>query len=423
MNKKKIRETNVMDLLNGSQDASMQAVADDIYGNTFDAVDANRQVAYAESIFEIRPDRAQPRRAIPKVVRDESGWDDDSDLKQISAVFHAWEKLVTENRQKRGQPSFTLKDYLNRQVIGDKDIEHDAADLITDVSPLEQSLIELVELATSIYADGLAHPITVVQIPGKDYIIETGERRWLAYHLLYWHTSDEKYARIAARSVNQLNIWRQASENNARANLNAISKARQFAVLLMDLLREKEGYSFIPFSEIKAAEKGEQVYYAQVEDGTQYRIPRGTSEKLLNATGLKSGKQLREYRRLLRLPKRVWEIADDLNWPERAIRDLIDRARDDDDVLETLAIKKAEAEGYSVPMGTLSLKQPVKLPKNTNANSVLSVPGERQYFTEFLKVLGRAKSGKIEAVDEAFTKIEEIRRWLDEQEFQLSQLE
>jgi hypothetical protein len=415
-----IRSSDMFEIINNDvpADTSFQSIDSQLY-SALEQVEANRQIAYAESIFEIRPDFAQPRRAIPKAVRDAAGWDKDSDLKGIGVIFTTWEQLVTENRKKRGQPDFNLKNYLNRQVVGDKDIEHDAVDLLTDVSSLEQSLLELVELATSIYADGLAHPITVVQVPGKNYIIETGERRWLAYHLLYWHTAEEKYAKIAARSVNQLNIWRQASENNTRANLNAISKARQFAVLLMDLLREKEEISFTPYSEFQSSE---QAYYAQVEDGNQYRIPRGTSERLLNATGLKSGKQLREYRQLLRLPKIVWEIADDLNWAERAIRDLTNRAMNEEDLV-WLAIKKAESEGYTVPMGTLSPKRPVKLEKQEADTTASAVLGERQYFNDFLKVLGRAKSGKLEAVDEAYEKIEEIRRWLDEQEFQLSQLD
>lgn len=427
MTKKKfkdlIRESDTFELLNSDApvDSTLQAIDAELFG-AIQTSDANRQSASPVSIFDILPDAAQPRRAIPKKVRDAADWD--GDLTDIGAVFMTWEKLVTDSREKLGQQAFHLDAYLNRRVVGEHDDieQNESLDLPTEITSLEQSLIELIELATSIHSDGLANPITVVQKPGSDYIIETGERRWLAYHLLYLHFGDDKYAKIAARTVHEKNIWRQASENNARSNLNAISKARQFAVLLMDLLQQKSDMSFTPHSHFEAIDGNEQGYYAQVADGKEYRIPKGASERLLNATGLKSGKQLREYRALLRLPKIVWEIADDLNWPERAIRDLKNHSINDND-LEVLAVKKAESEGYSVPMGTLSTKLAKKKAKKasvTEATPALDTD-ERKYFSHFLKVLGRAKSGRKDAREEVFEELGKIREWLDEQEFQLSQ--
>ncbi|MDQ7028030.1 MAG: ParB N-terminal domain-containing protein [Anaerolineae bacterium] len=424
MTKKKfkdlIRESDTFELLNNAApvDSSVHAIDSELFGAIRQS-DANRQSASPVSIFDIRSDAAQPRRAIPKKVRDMADWH--GNLTDIGAVFMAWEELVNISREKVGQNKFRLNAYLNQRVVSDHvDIEQsDSHDLPTDISSLEQTLIELVELATSIHADGLANPITVVQNSGSDYVIETGERRWLAYHLLYLHFGDDKYAKIAARTVPQLNIWRQASENNARANLNAISKARQFAVLLMDLLQREADLLFTPHSSFEGNEQG---YYAQVGDGKAYRIPKGSSERLLHATGLKSGKQLREYRALLRLPRLVWEIADDLNWTERAIRDLRNRSMNDAD-LEVLAIEKAEKEGYSVPMGTVSAKPAKKKAKKTSKNE--SQPtletDERKYFSHFLKVLGRAKSGRKDARKQVLTELDKIREWLDEQEFQLSE--
>ena len=114
--------------------------------------------------------------------------------------------------------------------------------------------------------------------------------------------------------------------------------------------------------------------------------------------------------------------AADLIGKERAIRDLHDRALNDDDLV-LLAVKKAAGEGYSVPMGTVSQKRSAqKVSQSLVADSVPLVPEDKRYYGYFLKTLRRAKSGRHEdAREQAFEMIEELRRWLDEQESQLSQ--
>ena len=173
----------------------------------------------------------------------------------------------------------------------------------------------------SIRRDGLTNPISVVR-RGNNYELETGERRWLAYHLLHWkfgendllpNNKQRNWSRIPARIVKEVDIWRQASENNARDNLNAISKARQLALLLMDL----HGWEhFSTFNEFE----NEQDFYSQVADGNEWRIPRGHGEVLLNAMGLSDASQLRQYRALLRLPLADWRKADDENLTEGELR-------------------------------------------------------------------------------------------------------
>ena len=176
------------------------------------------------------------------------------------------------------------------------------------------------------------------------YQIETGERRWLAHHLLAVAYPDEpQWTQIPARVVNDHNIWRQASENNARSNLNAISRARQFAVLLMDLLSTEQGMEFVAYTSYEV----EQDYYAQVKSGDgEYGIPRNTSERLLNAMGLKHRKQLQQHRALLRLPNVVWRMGDDLNWTEYFMRNLMNQAKDENDLV-ALASQHALKSGYS----------------------------------------------------------------------------
>lgn len=417
MSKKQIRDKNVFDLLNQEdEEPSLSALEIDerLFGS-LQKTDTHRQLASPVSIMEIFPDPTQPRRALPHKVRKQAQWQ--GDMSRIGELFDVWVDLV--NRE-RGVESFNINQYLDEI---DLDIAEGAEELDRphEIGPIESLLLELIELATSIRNVGLTNPITVVQVAPRQYQLETGERRWLAYHLLYLHTQDEAFNKISARIVDKKNIWRQAAENNARANLNAISKARQFAVLLMDLLQEENGLSFTPFAQFAHG----QAYYAQVADGEDksLRIPRGRSERLIDATGLKSGKQLREYRQLLRLPTRVWDMADDLNWTERSIRDMMTESRDihgklDEDKLIKIAEIEAAKLGYTVPMGTLSEKSsPKKAKKGTD--NLLPAPGDKRYYAHFLRLMTRAKAGKADARDDALMMIDEFRRWLDEEEQQL----
>ena len=245
----------------------------------------------------------------------------------VSCVLDLW---LAEAEKERKKP-IDLSTYL---TIGETDRGREAEEYQGDVDelpqigvsegesgPIEASFLHLVELAASIRRDGLTNPITVVR-KGPKYTIETGERRWLAYHLLnayfesFGDSSEEDWSKIPARIMDEANVWRQASENNARDNLNAVSKTRQLALLLMDLLGREH---FQPFEAFEV----EQDFYAQVADGNEWRIPRGSGEMLLNAIGLKNPRQLRYYRALLRMPNELWIQADDLDLTEGAIRDLI----------------------------------------------------------------------------------------------------
>lgn len=402
-------------------DSSFLATDEALFGS-LKAIDEGRQTTQPIMIKDIYPDETQPRRAIPHVVRE--ALDTPIRYENMAKLFPLWEMMVREERERNKiSKSFVLREYLDQVALSPD--EDEAPDLQEDfpdtIGAVESSLLRLIKLAISIAEEGLANPITIVP-RGRQYQIETGERRWLAYQLLYWQSDgDERFLRIAARTVEELNIWRQAAENNARSDLNAISRARQLAVLLMDLIQKNNvSISFLQIDQVGS----EHAYYSQVADGTQFRIPRGKSELLLNAIGLKSRKQLREYRALLRLPKQVWKIADDLDWTEYAIREMKSKA-DDDDALVQLAFEKAATEGYSVPTGTVSAgstRQPIQLDKSANKKKKEPpVLGTSQYYSYFVKKMNSAKKGEPKAKKEASKMIEEFRRWLDEQEESINQ--
>ncbi len=299
--------------------SSMEQAANAIYSTglppEFADLDSRRRPARPISIFEIYPDRSQPRRAVPSAVRQH--WD--GDPAHVPDLFEGWLHEI----EQAGRPDFDLAAYLEQAYLPDNvegnDDEGDHHDqLLSQYSALERALLGIADLAVSIQHSGLTNPITVAR-HGPVYQLETGERRWLAYHLLNLYYPEDEWTKIPAHTVDQVSVWRQASENNARADLNAIGKARQLAILLMDLLQE-QGMQFRSFDEVVGSGLSEREYYAQVADGNTYRVPRGEGERLLIAMGLKNPTQIRQYRSLLRLPDDIWQKADDQNWAESDIR-------------------------------------------------------------------------------------------------------
>lgn len=295
---------------------SLTDVDKDIYGEIAE-VDNRRRTAKPVNIFSVYPDFSQPRRVLPSEVR--GFWD--GDPQQIGELFIAWVQIINADRPEQFDLEAVLRQtHLPPGIEGNEDeIDRDAA-YMRKLPPIERALIEVVQLAVSIREVGLTNPITVER-QQDTYRLETGERRWLAYHLLNLYFADENWTMIPAEVVQALDVWRQATENSAREDLNAIGKARQFAILLMDLLAERD-YRFRSFHEVAEAGLSDREYYAQVADGNEYRIPPGDGERLLHAMGLKNPVQLRQYRALLRLPDPLWQHADDYNLTEGEIRKL-----------------------------------------------------------------------------------------------------
>lgn len=344
-------------------------------------------------IFAIIPDWSQPRRALPSPVR--ALWD--GNTKSLGNLYRQWVELV---HQERGNTDFDLGALL--------DAQDEARPEDYDTGPLESALLYLAELAGSIKRDGLTNPITVV--PHQDrYLLETGERRFLAYHLLYAWYEDERWSNIPAREMQERNVWRQAAENLSRRDLNAIGMARQFAMLLMDLLAaEDENIDFTTFEQLLAAGQHEKAFYAQVADGEEFRIPKGKGELLLSALGLKNSVQLRQYRALLRLPDYLWVTADDLNWSETFIRQLVEAAKGDEDVLALLVQREAIQAGYSS-----SLTPPIpeeNSPRSKKARETLShltvsdigaIPLKAlQHLERFVVGIDRVKDDEWEALQD-----------------------
>lgn len=303
-------------------DESLTTFANAAYGSrvgdqTFAEVGRNRIKVVLLPIETIYPDFAQPRRAIPSTIR--NYWTGNTDAESINQMFTLW---LREVQIERKGVALDLYGYLVGEVTdrAPAQLEENLSQVTTKLGTLEAALLRVVVLAASIRRDGLTNPITVVQ-RNDIYVIETGERRWLAYQLLRWFFAEQtEWMRIPARVMEKASIWRQATENNVRADLNAIARARQLALIVMELYRE-QGKSFRPFE----IYKHEQAFYAQVQDPIQHKVPYGKGELVLNAMGFENKSTIKRYRDLLSLPPDIWTLADDMNIPESVLRQMVNK--------------------------------------------------------------------------------------------------
>lgn len=301
-----------MSLFSGGDD--LQTVTDEIYGAS-EIPDSGRVVARPTPINTIWADVKQPRRAIPISIR--MHWD--GNPAGLIALFKQWHQVAEDAA---GVP-IDIEALLNKGTLSD-----DEGNLIdTDKLPsIAQGFVELIALAIDIKAIDLTNPISIVESDGR-LLIETGERRWLAHHLLHIYLKDDKWSKIRAFKNDGRNfILRQASENTKRRDLNAISMARQLGLLIIDV-RQRDGVIYQEYDDIVTAGMCERRYYAQVWDGLRHSV-KGHAEQIQDAMGNLSTETMSRYRALLRLTEdepindAIWIKADVENWSERALREI-----------------------------------------------------------------------------------------------------
>lgn len=267
--------------------------------------DSGRMLATPIAIQAIRSDVKQPRRVVPSEIRAlaPNYWQD------AEQMLNHWHQLAETSH---GKPIDVYQGLMGYGV-GD--------DAARTENGVVRGFFDLMALAASIQADGLSNPITIVEYKIKEFIfiIETGERRWLAYHLLAMHGFDD-FAKIPARVVEEIDLWRQAGENANREDLVGVALTRQLALLIMDLRVGIGGQTYYPFDDPLFVGACDRKFYAQVANGNIHGIPRGQGQKILNATRIASMDSVRKYRALLSLSDEMWQEADDNNWTEGEIR-------------------------------------------------------------------------------------------------------
>src|SRR5512145_1757276 len=252
----------------------------------------------------VRPDPVQPRRVLPE---------------QLHFAFHnnrltptqalkELVQLVQVAARQRGRPFNNVLELLpNPDDEGNEDQS-------VHLSPEEQLLHDLVNLAITIRDDGQVNPLTVVDVSQgvtQQFRIETGERRywatWLLRDFIAHYTGDGMIPCIVIPSERS-SVFRQAKENTSRTGLSAIAMARQAALLLLTV----HGYE-IPNTAVPND------FYRQALE-LDLRGKREYTDTVLSAMcGVDKG-HLYHYKVLLRLSDEALELADRHNIEQYKLR-------------------------------------------------------------------------------------------------------
>jgi hypothetical protein len=258
----------------------------------------------------VRPDPVQPRRVLPEAIHFAFHNNRLSPTQALKELV----QLVQVAARQRGRPFNNVLELLPNP---DDECE-DEPD--TRLSPEEQLLRDLVNLAVTIRDEGQVNPLTVVDMSEgvtRLYRIETGERRywatWLLRDFIPNYTGDGMIPCIVI-PTERTSVFRQAKENTARSGLSAIAMARQAALLLLTV------HSFdIP---------GEAVsndFYRQALE-LDLRGKREYSDIILSAMGGIAKSQFSRIKALLQLSDEALELADRYMIEEHKLRYVLNLA-------------------------------------------------------------------------------------------------
>ena len=242
----------------------------------------------------VRPDPVQPRRVLPEQLHTAFHSSRLTPTQSLKELVH----LVQVAARQRGRPFNNVLELLPNS----DDESTDEQD--TKLSPEEQLLRDLVNLAVTIRDDGQVNPLTVVDISEgvmRQFRIETGERRywatWLLRDFISNYDGDGMIPCIII-PADRSSVFRQAKENTARSGLSAIALARQAALLLLTV----HGYQ-IPDAAVPND------FYRQALE-LDLRGKREYTEAVLSAMGGISKSHFSELKALLRLSDEALELAD-----------------------------------------------------------------------------------------------------------------
>ena len=242
----------------------------------------------------VRPDPVQPRRVLPESIH----LNFHNNRVTPTQALRELVQIVQIAARQRGRPFNNVLELLPNA----DDERDDEANVV--LSPEEQLLRDLVNLAITIRDDGQVNPLTVVDVSQgvtRLFRIETGERRywatWLLRDFIPGFTGDGMIPCIII-PTNRSSVFRQAKENTSRSGLTAVALARQAALLLLTV----HGY------EIPAYAVGYE-FYRQALD-LDLRAKREYTDMILSAMGSVKRSQFSHIKSLLRLSDEALELAD-----------------------------------------------------------------------------------------------------------------
>ena len=347
----------------------------------------------------MRPDPLQPRRVLPD---------------RIYQAFHA-ERLTPSQSlreliliaqvtaRQQGRPFNNVL-----ELLGNPDDEAGQEDL-PPLSPEEQLVRDLVNLAMTIRDDGQVNPLTVIDVSQgvtRQFRIETGERRywatWLLRDFIPGYESDGMIPCIVI-PTESASAFRQAKENTARSGLSAIAMARQAALLLLYV----HGYE-MPTGPVSGD------FYRQALE-LDLKGKREFTTAIYAAMGGLDKKRFSRYKALLRLSDDALEMADRHHLDEFVLRQILDMPVDE----------HAELVRHIINF-KLTAKQVKDLcrPSEESADDQPDLPKHTRQFVKLMNSMGNSTAEDIarglldqeKDADIARARIKNLRRLLDEVE-------
>jgi hypothetical protein len=210
-------------------DDLLASVTADLLGDTPQAFQDNSLRVERLLLEMVRPDPVQPRRVLPENIHMRFHSNHVTPTQALRELV----QIVQIAARQRGRPFNNVLELLPNP---DEEREEETS---TALSPEEQLLHDLVNLAVTIRDDGQVNPLTVVDISQgvtRLFRIETGERRywatWLLRDFIPGYTGDGMIPCIVI-PTNRSSVFRQAKENTARSGLTAVALARQAALLML----------------------------------------------------------------------------------------------------------------------------------------------------------------------------------------------
>ncbi|QPC83171.1 ParB N-terminal domain-containing protein [Phototrophicus methaneseepsis] len=254
----------------------------------------------------VRPDPLQPRRVLPDRIYQAFHGDRMTPTQALRELIQTAQLAARQ----QGRPFNNVLDLLGNP---DDESEQESQPL----SPEEQLVHDLVNLAITIRDDGQVNPLTVVDVSEgvtRQFRIETGERRywatWLLRDFISGYESDGMIPCIIIPHESA-SAFRQAKENTARSGLSAIAMARQAALLLLYV----HGYE-MPFGPVPVD------FYRQALE-LDLRGKREYTVAIYAAMGGLDKKRFSRFKALLRLCDEAFEMADRHNVDEARLRYII----------------------------------------------------------------------------------------------------
>lgn len=275
-------------------DDLLASVTSDLLGDLPQNLDDNAIRVERILLEMVRPDPVQPRRVLPENIHLRFHQNQITSTQALRELV----QIVQIAARHRGRPFNSLL-----ELLPNADDERDDEPVAT-LTPEEQLLRDLVNLAITIRDDGQVNPLTVVDVSQgvtRLFRIETGERRywatWLLRDFIPNYTGDGMIPCIVI-PANRSSVFRQAKENTARSGLTAVALARQAALLLLTV----HGYE-IPAYAV------ENDFYRQALE-LDLRSKREYTDIILSAMGGVKRSQFSHIKSLLRLSDEALELAD-----------------------------------------------------------------------------------------------------------------